>query len=64
MPEYGGGLGYVAGFTAATVLLHVAGITGSFVAAGTLGDRLGPAVARSIGGGAALLGSTLVLAGL
>ena len=64
MPEYAGGLGYVAGFTAATVLLHVAGITGGFVAAGTLGDRLGTAVARSIGGGAALLGSALVLAGL
>ena len=54
-----GALGYLAGFAVATALLHGGGVLAGLA----LGRFAGPFAARVAGGGVALLGSALVLAG-
>lgn len=54
-----GALGYLAGFAAATALLHGGGVLGGLA----LGRVAGPIAARVAGGAVALWGSALVLAG-
>lgn len=59
MPMNSSGLGYAVGFTAATALLHAAGIAACFGAARLIG-RNGSAAARVGGGVAAIMGAAMI----
>ena len=59
MPESVAGAAYGLGFMLATALLHLAGIAIGF-AVGTLGDRYGQIVTRTVGGVAAVAGVAIL----